>query len=60
MLANHGPVVAGVRLKAAIDAMEESEETAKLMLLTQGMARSDLTQGEVAALVQNFEVDWDN
>lgn len=60
LLANHGPVVAGTSLKAAIDAMEEFEETAKLLILTHGMARRELSAGDVAALVQKFNVDWDN
>ncbi|MEM7236636.1 MAG: 3-oxo-tetronate 4-phosphate decarboxylase [Pseudomonadota bacterium] len=38
VLANHGPVVAGKDLEAAVYAMEELEETAKLALLTRGMA----------------------
>jgi ribulose-5-phosphate 4-epimerase/fuculose-1-phosphate aldolase len=58
LLANHGPVVAGTSLKAAIDAMEEFEETAKLLILTHGMARRGLSDDEVAALVQKFNVDW--
>jgi ribulose-5-phosphate 4-epimerase/fuculose-1-phosphate aldolase len=36
LLANHGPIVAGVDLFAAADALEEIEETAKLFLLLQG------------------------
>ncbi|MGH3637424.1 MAG: class II aldolase/adducin family protein, partial [Mycobacterium sp.] len=36
LLANHGPIVAGVDLSAAADALEEIEETAKLFLLLQG------------------------
>ncbi len=58
LLANHGPVVAGTSLKTAIDAMEEFEETAKLMILTHGMGRRRLSDDEVAALVQKFDVDW--
>lgn len=36
MLANHGPVIAGKELEAAVYAMEELEETAKLALLLRG------------------------
>ena len=36
LLANHGPVVAGTSLVAAINAIEELEQTAQLMLLLQG------------------------
>jgi 3-dehydro-4-phosphotetronate decarboxylase len=36
LLANHGPVVAGTSLEAAVAAVEELEETAKLFLLLQG------------------------
>ncbi|WP_305969012.1 MULTISPECIES: 3-oxo-tetronate 4-phosphate decarboxylase [unclassified Mameliella] len=38
LLANHGPVVAGKDLGAAVYAMEELEETAKLALLTRGLS----------------------
>jgi ribulose-5-phosphate 4-epimerase/fuculose-1-phosphate aldolase len=44
LLANHGPIVAGVSLEAAASAAEEIEETAKLFLLLQGMATHPLTQ----------------
>ena len=37
LLANHGPVVAGDTLEAAVFATEELEETAKLYLLLRGM-----------------------
>ena len=36
VLANHGPVVAARDLEAAVYAMEELEETAKLALLLRG------------------------
>ena len=36
LLANHGPVVAGSSLDAAVNAVEELEETAKLYLLLRG------------------------
>ena len=36
LLANHGPVVAGTSLEAAVYAIEELEETAKLFLLLHG------------------------
>src|SRR4029453_18318030 len=37
LLANHGPVVAGKDLEAAVYATEELEETAKLRLLLHGL-----------------------
>ena len=37
LLANHGPVVAGDSLEAAVFATEELEETAKLYLLLRGL-----------------------
>ena len=36
LLANHGPVVAGSSLTAAVNAIEELEQTAKLVLLLRG------------------------
>jgi ribulose-5-phosphate 4-epimerase/fuculose-1-phosphate aldolase len=50
LLANHGPIVAGVDLDAAADAIEELEETARLFLLLRGMATSPLTVEQQAAL----------
>ena len=37
LLSNHGPIVAGPTRSAAMDAIEELEETAKLFLLLHGM-----------------------
>jgi len=59
VLANHGPVVAGKDIEAAVNAIEELEETAKLTLLTRGMAPSLLTAAQVGELVREFEVEWE-
>lgn len=58
LLANHGPVVAGRDLHAAVYAMEELEETAKLALLTRGLSPRALDGGQIAAVVRRFDVDW--
>ena len=50
LLANHGPVVAGTTLEAAMWAMEELEETAKLHLLLRGLDRRLVPPAEVEAL----------
>lgn len=50
LLANHGPVVAGKSLEAALYATEELEETAKLYLLLHGRNPRCLTEEQVAAL----------
>ena len=50
LLANHGPVVAGKTLEAALYATEELEETAKLYLLLQGRNPRCLTPQQVADL----------
>jgi len=60
LLAHHGPVVAGQDLEAAVYAMEELEETAKLTLLTHGLRPKLLTDAEVAGLVAHFNVEWDD
>ena len=54
LLANHGPVVAGTSLNAAVNAIEELEQTAQLMLLLQGRPTRLLTAGQVAELNQRF------
>lgn len=54
LLANHGPVVAGKSLEAAVYAAEELEETAKLHLLLRGEKTRPLTSEQVAALRDKF------
>lgn len=54
LLANHGPVVAGNSLSAAVYAMEELEETAKLYLLLKGCKTRFLTAGQIAELQEHF------
>lgn len=59
MLANHGPVVAGKDVEAACNAIEELEDTARLAMLTRGMAPRGLTTDQVQAVVTKFNVEWD-
>jgi len=59
LLANHGPVVAGAELEAAVTAIEELEETARLAILTRGLNPRMLTEAEIAAVVDRFGVEWD-
>lgn len=54
LLANHGPVVSGTSLDAAMSATEELEETAKLFLLLRGEKTSPLTTAQVEELRQRF------
>ncbi len=54
LLANHGPVVAGKTLDQAAGAIEELEETAKLLLLLKDVATKPLTKTQVDALQQRF------
>lgn len=54
LLANHGPVVAGKDLQAAVFAMEELEETAKLHLLMRGCAPRMLSAAQQAAVREAF------
>ena len=50
LISNHGPVVAGDTLEAAVWAIEELEETARLHLLLRGLHPRLLTDAEAAAL----------
>ncbi len=59
LLANHGPVVAAKDLEAAIFAMEELEETAKLALLLRGHTPRALDDVQINALVRKFDLEWD-
>ena len=52
LLANHGPIVAAPTLAQAAAAAEEIEETAKLVLLTQGLKTRLLTQEQLDELRQ--------
>ena len=54
LLANHGPVVSGDTLEAAVFAIEELEETAKLYLLLRGLNPRYLTPEQVADLAKMF------
>ena len=57
LLANHGPVVAGDTLEAAVFAMEELEETARLHLMLRGLNPRILTRAQVEDLVRTFGLD---
>jgi ribulose-5-phosphate 4-epimerase/fuculose-1-phosphate aldolase len=57
LLANHGPVVAGKSLEAAVYAMEELEETAKLFLLLRGLNPRALSSAQIADLSATFNLD---
>lgn len=56
LLANHGPVVAGPSLEAAVFAAEELEETAKLTVITRGLDVRHLTAEQVAELGVSFKL----
>jgi len=54
LLANHGPVVAGTSLSAAVDAIEELEDTARLYLLLHGRPTRYLDQDQIDDLKRRF------
>src|SRR4030088_1326752 len=54
LLANHGPVVSGDTLEAAVFAIEELEETAKLYLLLRGLNPRYLLPEQIADLSKTF------
>lgn len=54
LLANHGPVVAGINLSEAVYAVEELEETAKLFLMLRGEKTRFLTCDETTELEKRF------
>jgi ribulose-5-phosphate 4-epimerase/fuculose-1-phosphate aldolase len=56
LLANHGPVVAGASLESAVFAIEELEETARLILVTKGMAVRHLDAAAISDLESTFKL----
>lgn len=55
LLANHGPIVSGTTLDAAVYAIEELEETAKIFLLLYGKDIAPLTDEQIAELKMVFK-----
>jgi len=58
LLANHGPVVSGKELDSAMYAIEELEETAKLMLSLHGHKIRTLTESQIQELKETFGAVW--
>jgi ribulose-5-phosphate 4-epimerase/fuculose-1-phosphate aldolase len=56
LLANHGPVVSGTSLDAAVYATEELEETAKLFLLLRDLPTRPLNDAQIDELVRVFKL----
>ncbi len=57
LLANHGPVVSGTSLEAAVYAAEELEETAKLFLLLRNTPTRPLDAEQIKELKSVFRLD---
>ena len=57
LLANHGPIVTGKSLEAAVYATEELEETARLFMLLRGQNPRCLNEEQVAELEARFPRD---
>jgi ribulose-5-phosphate 4-epimerase/fuculose-1-phosphate aldolase len=57
LLANHGPVVAGNSLEAAVFATEELEETSRLYLLLRNLNPRYLTPAQIDDLKKVFKLD---
>jgi 3-dehydro-4-phosphotetronate decarboxylase len=60
LLANHGPVVSGSDLDSAMYAIEELEETSKLMLLLQGQKIRTLDNSQIQELRETFGAQWES
>lgn len=56
LLQNHGPVVAGAGLAAAVFAIEELEQAARLAIVTRGMAVRMLDEAAIADLDLHFKL----
>ncbi len=57
LLANHGPVVSGASLEAAVYAAEELEETAKLFLLLRDLPSRPLDAAQIDELKTTFKLE---
>jgi ribulose-5-phosphate 4-epimerase/fuculose-1-phosphate aldolase len=57
LLANHGPVVSARSLEAAVYAVEELEETAKLFLLLKGQEVRPLNEAQIGELIEVFRLE---
>ena len=57
LLANHGPVVSAPSLEAAVYAVEELEETAKLFLLLKGQEVRPLNEAQIGELIEVFRLE---
>lgn len=58
MLANHGPVVAGLDLEGACNAIEELEATSRLAMLLRGTTPNMLNPQQVEELVKLHDIAW--
>ncbi|MFO1155061.1 MAG: 3-oxo-tetronate 4-phosphate decarboxylase [Rhodospirillales bacterium] len=58
LLANHGPVVSGDSLEAAVYATEELEETARLFLTLYGKPVRELDDEQIEDLRRVFGANW--
>ena len=56
LLANHGPIVSGASLEAAVYAIEELEETAKLFLLLRNVPVRPLSDSQIDELRSTMPV----
>jgi 3-dehydro-4-phosphotetronate decarboxylase len=56
LLANHGPIVSGRSLDAAVFAIEELEEAAKLAIITRGMPVRYLSRDAIDDLNKTFRL----
>ncbi len=60
MLANHGPVVAGLTPEAACNAVEELEATARLALMLRGLPARMLDAAQIADLTRVHKINWED
>lgn len=58
LLQNHGPVVAGASLEAAVEATVELEEAARLHVTLAGRRPAPLAEEDVLALAERYGTPW--
>ena len=51
--------MSGKTLEASVNAIEELENTAKLVLILRGSSAIELDENQIKSVVNKFNIEWD-